>query len=305
MVATLGRRRKVSSTSSPTVSSDRRVNRGAALSFSTPKACDRGERRRRRSAGRTEPGEAVDQAGRQQRRRRGPPPPSTSTRVRPRLPELGKAPTARSISTVSVAGTSISSTPQSREGLAARGIDAVRDGRSRSAPFCASATSFAVSGMRRLPSTTIRTGLRSSRPGKPAGQLRIVGDHRADADHHRVMRRAQQMRAVARRLAGDPSAFADASRDPAVERGGELQRDQRPAVADAHEETGIELARRFARRARSRPRCRRRASAASPRPETRGSGSSIATTTRAIAGGDQRIGARRRLAVMAHGSRLI
>ena len=38
-----------------------------------------------------------------------------------------------------------------------------------------------------------------------------------------------------------------------------------------------------------------------PRPLTRGSGSSIATTTRADAGGDQGIGAGRRLAVMAAG----
>ena len=57
------------------------------------------------------------------------------------------------------------------------------------------------------------------------------------------MRRAQQMRALARRRAGDPAAFARSGRDPPVERGRQLQRDERPAGSHALEEPGIDLGR--------------------------------------------------------------
>jgi hypothetical protein len=41
-----------------------------------------------------------------------------------------------------------------------------------------------------------------------AGQLRIVGEYRADADKNRVMARAKQMRETARLIACDPFALA-------------------------------------------------------------------------------------------------
>ena len=64
-----------------------------------------------------------------------------------------------------------------------------------------------------------------------AGQLRIVGQHRADADQDRVVRGAQQLAVGARGLAGDPAALAARGRDAPVQRGRELQR--RPAAGPA------------------------------------------------------------------------
>jgi hypothetical protein len=63
-------------------------------------------------------------------------------------------------------------------------------------------------------------------------QRRVVGARRAAADHHRVMAGPQRVApAAARRGAGDPAAFAGCGGDPAVEAGGEFQRQQRPARA--------------------------------------------------------------------------
>ncbi len=45
-------------------------------------------------------------------------------------------------------------------------------------------------------------------PGNAAGQVRVVGQHRANAGHHRVMPPAQRVGHAARRLAGDPFALA-------------------------------------------------------------------------------------------------
>ena len=112
-----------------------------------------------------------------------------------------------------------------------------------------------------------------------AGQRRIVGERRAGTHQHRVVASAQIMRFGPRLLAGDPLAVADAvamrpSSDVAsfsviigrccVTR----RRKPRLISAASSRQTGI---------ATSMPAFLRRAM---PRPETRGSGSSIATTTR-------------------------
>jgi len=48
----------------------------------------------------------------------------------------------------------------------------------------------------------------AAEPRQAAGQLRVVGNDGAGADQDRVVRRAQQMGALARRKPGDPAAFA-------------------------------------------------------------------------------------------------
>ena len=91
----------------------------------------------------------------------------------------------------------------------------------------------AAGGSRNGRSRTIRTGERSSRPGEPAGELGIVGQHGAGADQDRVMGGAQQVGALRAASAGDPAAVAVGRGDAAVERGGQLQRHQRPALGQA------------------------------------------------------------------------
>jgi len=76
-------------------------------------------------------------------------------------------------------------------------------------------------------------------PGQPAGQLRVIGQHGRGADQDRVMRGAQEMGALARQRTGDPAAFAGGGGDASVERGGELQRHQRPAEPHALQKAGI------------------------------------------------------------------
>ena len=67
--------------------------------------------------------------------------------------------------------------------------------------------------------------------GKPAGQARIVLPRGAGPDQNGVVAGAQHVGRPARRLPGYPAAFAGPRRDPAVERGGELERDRRAALA--------------------------------------------------------------------------
>ena len=78
-------------------------------------------------------------------------------------------------------------------------------------------------------------------PGQPAGQLRIVGKNGAGADHDRVVAGAQGVRPVARRRAGDPLALAAGKRDAAVERGGKLERHERPAMPQPRQKAGVDL----------------------------------------------------------------
>ena len=107
--------------------------------------------------------------------------------------------------------------------------------------------------------------------GQAAGQLRIVRQHRADADHHRVMPAAQRMGRTARGLAGDPAALARPRGDPAIQRGGELQRHQRtpqanPRAEPRHQFVGRVLQHAFIDRdaGRAQPRDARRRPPAGP-----------------------------------------
>ena len=98
------------------------------------------------------------------------------------------------------------------------------------------AISFAVRRVRRWLSATTRTSGVGPEAGEAAGEHRVVGLHRAGAHHHGVVAPAQHMRGAARGGAGDPLALAPPRRDAAVERGGELERDERPALAHAAHE---------------------------------------------------------------------
>ena len=66
--------------------------------------------------------------------------------------------------------------------------------------------------------------------GQAAGEPRIVGAHRARAHQHGIRDVAQSMREAARRGTGDPARVAARGCDAAVERDGELERDERPAA---------------------------------------------------------------------------
>src|SRR6266478_4318186 len=80
-----------------------------------------------------------------------------------------------------------------------------------------------------------------SQARQPTSKLRIVGYDRPGADHDCVVSRTQGVCALSRRRTGDPLALAAPGRDAAVERSGKLQRDERPAVAETAEETGVDL----------------------------------------------------------------
>ena len=76
---------------------------------------------------------------------------------------------------------------------------------------------------------------------KPAGQLRIVGQHSPNADRNRIVPGAQAMGPGARGLASDPLAVPARGRDAAVESRGELQRHQRSIFALLEKEPEIDL----------------------------------------------------------------
>ena len=89
----------------------------------------------------------------------------------------------------------------------------------------------------------MRTGERPSRPGS----RQVSSGSSASAVPLPIMiaswRGAQMMGALPRFLAGDPAARAGARRDAAIERGRELEGDQRPAGAHAQEEAGVQALR--------------------------------------------------------------
>ena len=75
--------------------------------------------------------------------------------------------------------------------------------------------------------------MRIAAAGEPRGQPRIVGEHGADADQHRIVRVAQAHHVGARRVAGDPLRLAGDGGDLAVERDRRLERERRAARACA------------------------------------------------------------------------
>ena len=72
-------------------------------------------------------------------------------------------------------------------------------------------------------------------------ELRVVGEHGADADEHRVDLGAQPVDVAARGLAGDPAAGAVGGGAAAVESGGELPGHERPAAAHRDQPRLVDL----------------------------------------------------------------
>ena len=130
-------------------------------------------------------------------------------------------------------------------------------------------------------SSTMRTGERPARPGSRQVSSGSSAADRAAADQDRVMGGAQALAVGARRLAGDPLAFARGGGDAPVERGRELEVKERPALAHPQQEAGVDLGRLAPHPRPPRRRCPPPCSRAWPCPFTRGSGSSSAETTRA------------------------
>ena len=73
-----------------------------------------------------------------------------------------------------------------------------------------------------------------------AGELRIIGEHGADADHDGGVPQALGMHALSCGGAGNPARCAGSRGDFAIERHGILQRDIGRAVRDEVEEDGVE-----------------------------------------------------------------
>ena len=78
-------------------------------------------------------------------------------------------------------------------------------------------------------------------PRQAARQLRIVLHRRGRPHQHRIVARPQSVGHPPRGLAGYPPAFRGVRGNASVERGGELQRHQRPAVAHAQDKTRVEF----------------------------------------------------------------
>ena len=169
-------------------------------------------------------------------------PPSTISRVMPRA--------ARSSSTVREIEAAVASRrPQDLDaerqqsvlgGLrSAPGRRATQTGVSRA--LC---TRRESTGRRSVLSSTTRTGESLGHAGQAAGQHRIVGQRRADADHDGIALRAKEMHALAHRLAGDRDRLAAGRAGFAVGRDRELEHDMGPAVAHAPDMAGM-IAPRF------------------------------------------------------------
>jgi len=80
-------------------------------------------------------------------------------------------------------------------------------------------------------------------PGQAAGQLGIVRNNSAGADHDRVVTGAQGVRSLARRRSGDPLTLAARGSDAAIERSCEFERDKRTPEPQPAQEASIELGR--------------------------------------------------------------
>jgi len=75
---------------------------------------------------------------------------------------------------------------------------------------------------------------------QPAGKFRIIGKHRADPHHDRIMLRAHEMRMGARGFARDPFALAGRERNLPVERARKFQCHEGALLLDAGQEARIE-----------------------------------------------------------------
>ena len=169
--------------------------------------------------------------------------------------------------------------------------------RRSAAPRAAPRTSCESSGRRASESKTIRRGWRrtpSMRAVSCGSSASAVPMPTATASHLG----APVVREPARVLAGDPLRVAGAGRDLAVERHRRLEQHPRPARAGVLAERLVEQPRPRGQLAvgERRPRRPRRAGSPGRGPAAFSVGSSEATTTRAMPGREDRLGARRRAA---------
>ena len=118
--------------------------------------------------------------------------------------------------------------------------------------------------------------------GQPAGEARIVGHNRAAADQDGVGAGAQQMSVGARQVSGDPGRRACfAARNAAVAADGELQGHRRTAFGHAENMAQRHLAGFVVQHALGHLDAGGAQPCDARRPAVRGSGSPMATTTRA------------------------
>ena len=156
------------------------------------------------------------------------PPPSQSTRVSPRSPRRCII-AARSSWPSAWKGISISSAPSSVQACAPLRARPPTSWQSQSGISAAVSRQVAVARQRQRPAHHHPHRVRAAAMPEVAHvEPRVVAAHRAGADQHRVGLRAHQVHLGPRPRAGDPAALAGAGGDPAVERGGELQRQHRP-----------------------------------------------------------------------------
>ena len=135
-------------------------------------------------------------------------------------------------------------------------------------------------------------------PRRARGQQWIVLLRRAVADHDGVHAAAQLLDHCSRGFAGNPAAVAGASGNFSVERHGPFGDHPRPAGCHQFQIRRVESSRLGFHQA-DFDRNSRGSSAAIPRPLTASNGSRCAAHHAGNSGGNQRIGARRRFAMVA------
>ena len=180
--------------------------------------------------------------------------------------------------------------PDRRRGRRRRRRRRLRRGGGRPARVAMSCGSAHRSPMPVGPSASGLSGARDRKRCAASDPPAPAGARRASAHPPRTCPRPTriascarplEMRVRARRGAGDPPALARRQRDPAVERGGELERDVRAAERLPGQEARHRAPRRRPRRRPSTTAIPASRSRAKPRPAVRGSGSVSAATTRA------------------------
>ena len=139
---------------------------------------------------------------------------------------------------VAVAATRITCAPAAPSFIAAGASDR-SDVITQSGVSRAECTRRLVPGIRKLRSSTIRTGERASMPGRRQVSDGIVREHGADPDQDGVALRAKQMHARLGGLARDRDRLVAGGADLVVGGDGELEDDMRALVANATEMPGM------------------------------------------------------------------
>ena len=251
--------------------------RRAAAPPSGPSA---GHRVRSEQARRREPVQLVDQPGAQERRGE----PAAALDEQRRQPFARRARRARARDR----GARRARAPRARARRRARGRGAARPARAaKRAPRCARRSARGRGGCAaerraRRRRRRARAGARRAAPRRAVSSGSSASAV-AEPIHDRIASRARSRCTCARaRRAGDPARLAARGGDAAVERRGELQRDEGPPALDDRQEAAVLLAALRVEDARSRRRRRRRAAARTPAGRRRGFGSRGPIQTRAM-----------------------